>query len=264
MKLFISWSGTVSQQIAEELRKWIPLILPSVEPFITSTDIDKGARWQGEISKELSQSEFGIACLTSDNLKSQWLAFEAGALSKHLAEGRVATVLFGLKQSDVHLPLGMFQGTLFNNIDFRKLIDVIDATSEQHRGNQHLDRLFPMLYPQLEEPVKLILQNTGTIEPSAEPSSPNIEAIAQEILALLRQQNAVLSAPEKFLAPILTALESSTPPHSSPRDINPIASNLLNLAKEKNKLAKEKNVNALAQALTGEQPLSPSEPPNEN
>ena len=134
MKLFISWSGPISQQIAGELRAWIPLIFPAVEPFVTTTDVDKGARWQGEISDELSKSNYGIVCLTRENLSSMWLAFEAGALSKHL-EGRVATVLFGLRHSDVHPPLSMFQGTLFDEADFRKLIDNMDAaTVEQHRG----------------------------------------------------------------------------------------------------------------------------------
>ena len=89
MKLFVSWSGTVSQQLADEVRRWVPLILPAAQPFITTTDIDKGARWQGEISRELNDSNYGIVCLTKDNLTSQWLAFEAGALSKHLS-GRVA------------------------------------------------------------------------------------------------------------------------------------------------------------------------------
>ena len=97
-----------------ELRKWVPLILPSVEPFITSTDVDKGARWQGEISKELSQSNFGIVCLTRDNVKSQWLAFEAGALSKHL-EGRVATVLLNSSTAKSIFPSVCFRDLSLTN-----------------------------------------------------------------------------------------------------------------------------------------------------
>src|SRR4051812_12899520 len=110
MKLFISWSGQTSQQIAQAMREWIPLVLPAVKPFITSSDIDKGARWQGDISQELDQSNFGIVCLTRENLNSQWLAFEAGALAKHLS-GKVAPILFGLEHQEVQQPLGMFQGT---------------------------------------------------------------------------------------------------------------------------------------------------------
>ena len=172
---------------------------PGSRAFVTTTDVDKGARWQGEISDELSKSNYGIVCLTRENLSSMWLAFEAGALSKHL-EGRVATVLFGLRHSDVHPPLSMFQGTLFDEADFRKLIDNMDAaTVEQHRGSQQLDKVFPAFWSQLVDPVKLILAGAEAIEPEAERKLPNIEAISQEMLALLRQQNAVLCGTGKVL-----------------------------------------------------------------
>ena len=206
MKLFISWSGVVSQQLAEELRNWIPLILPAVEPFITTSDIDKGARWQGEISMELSKCNYGIVCLTRENLASQGLAFEAGALSKQV-EGRVATVLFGLEHRDIQPPLSMFQGTIFNEADIRKLVsDVDQEAKESKRGEQQLDKIFPAFWPMLKEPVELILQNAANAAPPVEPTAPNFEAIAQEMMALLRMQNAVLSAPEKFLAPVLDAI----------------------------------------------------------
>ncbi|MDH8549225.1 hypothetical protein QIH12_27285, partial [Klebsiella pneumoniae] len=81
-----------------------------------STDIDKGAQWQSTIRTELEKSDYGIVILTKENLESQWLAFEAGALSKHLG-GRVATVLFNIGHSDVKSPLSMFQGTIFNEAD---------------------------------------------------------------------------------------------------------------------------------------------------
>ena len=63
-----------------------------------------------------------------------------------------------------------------------------------------------MLWPELENPVKLDTANPANWEPLKEPSTPNIEV--QEMMALLRQQkNTVLSAPEKFLAPVLKALD---------------------------------------------------------
>ena len=82
-KVFISWSGPLTQKIGEELDGWIPKVLQSVQTYFTPTDIEKGRRWAGEIEKELSQSELGILCLTMENQLSPWIAFEAGALSKH-------------------------------------------------------------------------------------------------------------------------------------------------------------------------------------
>jgi hypothetical protein len=70
------------------------------------------------------------------------------------------------------------------------------------RGEDQLDHLFPKLWPELETTVSLILQNAAQVPPAAA-VAPDWEAITQDIMALLRQQNAVLSAPEKFLAPVL-------------------------------------------------------------
>jgi TIR domain len=124
MKLFISFSGETSHQIAQNVRNFLTLILPAVKPFLTSADVDKGARWAGEISRELGQSNYGIICLTADNLQSQWLAFEAGALAKQV-EARAATLLFGLNHEQVPYPLKMFQGTLFNKADVRQLVGTL-------------------------------------------------------------------------------------------------------------------------------------------
>lgn len=207
MKLFISWSGDTSRQIAERLHEWVPLVLPAVKPFITSADIDKGAKWQNEIAKELELSNFGVVCLTKDNKNSQWLAFEAGALSKHLAD-RVSTILFGLEHAEVSAPLSIFQNTKFDENDFQKLILSMDRSVEadQRRGNAQLGKIFPRHWKDIEEEVSLILKSTS-MEPDGSPAiqAPAIDlsAVTQEILAQLRQQNTLLSAPERWVEPIV-------------------------------------------------------------
>jgi hypothetical protein len=45
-------------------------------------DIDKGRRWSPEISKQLSEANLGLVCLTPENQSEAWINFEAGALSK--------------------------------------------------------------------------------------------------------------------------------------------------------------------------------------
>ena len=225
MKLFISWSGQPSQQIANELRKWFPLILPAVKPFITTTDIEKGAQWQGVIRDDLEKSSFGLVVLTRENLDSQWIAFEAGALSKHLS-GRVATVLFGIGHSDIKAPLRIFQGTIFGEEEFQQLIgDINEAVEPEHRrGEDELNQLFPMLWLNIEKPVKLLLEQHSTAQPAAADQPPDYAELAQEMMALLRQQNLVLASPEKFFAPLvdeLTERLSTWPPRRrvpSPRD----------------------------------------------
>lgn len=209
MKLFVSWSGPVSQQIAEAFRDWLPLLLP-VQPFITSADIDKGAKWLAEISEQLEASSFGIVCLTQSNLSSQWLAFEAGALSKHL-DGRVATVLFDVRHADVKPPLSMFQGTLFNEVEVRKLVNSINnaVPDSAKRPVQQLDTLFPKLWPDLQSQIELILQNAPNIN-AAEPAPAPGSELMLEMLSLIRQQTALLSDPERLLKPMLDKIDGRT------------------------------------------------------
>ena len=79
-KVFLSWSGDLSRKLADALRSWLPSALQSVKPYFTPEDIEKGAKWGSEISKELESSNIGIVCLTRDNTEKPWILFEAGAL----------------------------------------------------------------------------------------------------------------------------------------------------------------------------------------
>jgi hypothetical protein len=57
VKLFISWSGSRSHQIARILRESLPNVLPHVEPWFSSEDIAKGTRWSIELGKELDAAK---------------------------------------------------------------------------------------------------------------------------------------------------------------------------------------------------------------
>ena len=75
MRVFISWSGAHSEKLGEVLRNWLPSVLQLVKPYFTPSDIEKGARWNTEIAKELETAEVGILCVTRDNLHSDWVMF---------------------------------------------------------------------------------------------------------------------------------------------------------------------------------------------
>lgn len=128
MKVFISWSGNISWKVAVIFRDWLPSVIQSVEPYVSSEDIDKGARWSTDIAKELEDSTFGILCVTKENLEAPWLSFEAGALSKTMEKSFVTPFLFDIKRSEV-------QGLLFTagNERARKKHDVRISLLILHR-----------------------------------------------------------------------------------------------------------------------------------
>lgn len=184
MKVFISWSGENSKKLAEELRSWLPAVLQLVKPYFTPSDIDKGTRWNTEIAKELEASEVGILCVTRDNLHSDWVMFEAGALSKSLDKAHVCPVLFGIHNTDLAGPLQQFQTTEFVKDDVKKLVSVINAKlGESKLSAKVLDSVFEKWWPELEGPVNKILKELG--EGDGEPLRSE-RNLLEEILQLSR------------------------------------------------------------------------------
>ena len=153
--VFISWSGERSRLVAEALRGWLPVVLQTVQPWMSVADEEKGSRWESEISARLDEADVGIVCLTPENLSSPWLLFEAGALSKKLSKSRVCTYLLDLTPAEVPPPLGMFQYTVFARDDTRKLLDSINNVQAHPIGKDILDMSFGALWPRLEEELTL-------------------------------------------------------------------------------------------------------------
>lgn len=154
MKIFISWSGPYSHAVALALRDWLPFIFTDAKSFVSSEDVRKGKRWVIEIPRQLSTCNFGIVCLTPDNLNSAWLLFEAGALSK-LKSSDVCTLLVGnLRTGDIEGPLSHFQATVFNQADFFKLVQSLNATLGKNRlEEQRLKKMFEKWWVDLEKNV---------------------------------------------------------------------------------------------------------------
>ncbi|HSC20372.1 MAG TPA: TIR domain-containing protein [Solirubrobacterales bacterium] len=67
MKVFISWSGQKSRDVAQLFHDWLPLVLHMVEPFVSSKDIRAGTRWQAEVASELDDTDFGLICVSRHN-----------------------------------------------------------------------------------------------------------------------------------------------------------------------------------------------------
>jgi ribosomal protein L7/L12 len=151
MKLFISWSGDRSRLMALALRDWLPLVLYYVQPWLSEIDIEAGKRWSVEIAKQLEESNFGLICLTRENVESNWILFEAGALAKSLDKGAVVPFLFDLDFSDITGPLSQFQAKKVNKDSTFEIVQAINQSSPTPIEKGRLAQLLDALWPQLEE-----------------------------------------------------------------------------------------------------------------
>lgn len=185
MKVFISWSGSRSRRVAEALRDWLPNVLQAIDPWISSGDIEKGARWSQDVAAELSKATAGILCLTPDNLEAPWLNFEAGALSRSLDKTLVCPYLIGLRPSDLKGPLVQFQAAEANEMDTRRVISTLNrALGESALAEKQLEKTFGIWWPELASSLSRIQPEKQT------PQSPHRteREILEEILGLMREQ----------------------------------------------------------------------------
>jgi hypothetical protein len=189
MNVFLSWSGNLSHEVAKALQQWIPQVIHAVKPWLSSVDIEKGARWFGEIGETLSASDFGIICLTASNLSAPWLLFEAGALSKSLDQARVCPLLVNVKNADVTGPLAQFNTSGISREEMRRLVSTLNSRlpPEHKRSDSLLDEAFEVWWPRLAarlaDALKESLETDG--QDQAIPKR-KIEDVVDEILELTR------------------------------------------------------------------------------
>jgi hypothetical protein len=187
MDVFISWSGERSKYVAECLHVWLKQVIQMVKPWMSSADILAGARWNAEISRHLSETKFGVICVTPENLVSApWLTFEAGAIAKTIDDRTfVCPYLIGLDEIDPQHPLSQFQckGTTEK--------DTYDMVRSMHsallRNNKDVDltsqevkAAFDQWRPALEDKLKGIPAEPEWLKKAEQPDATN------ELLALTR------------------------------------------------------------------------------
>jgi hypothetical protein len=184
MKVFISWSGDTSRRIAEALRDWLPMAIQAVKPYMNERDNEAGVRWGEVVSAELQDTDFGILCLTPDNLKSTWLNFEAGALGKAVDSARVVPLMYRLTPASVEPPLGMFMAKALDKQGVKDTLETINKhlDPERYMDQAALDGAFKALWPLLEEK----LNDVETNDLFDDPEPRKDREILEEILELTR------------------------------------------------------------------------------
>ncbi len=152
MSVFICWSGTRSHEIARAVETLlINMAVPKDQVFV-SDQIEKGAAWFDSILDKLQGAQVGIVCLTSENLASPWMHFEAGAFARGLSStsidfaqsadssrrqtgtatdenskhrSRLFTVLHGVTAAEIKGPLSAYQTTSTTQQEMSQLVGEI-------------------------------------------------------------------------------------------------------------------------------------------
>ncbi len=183
MKVFISWSGERSQALAQALHDWIPLVLHNVEPWLSQADIEAGDRWADAVAKELSDSNFGIICVTRENVGSPWILFEAGALAKSMQGSKVIPLLLDLEFRDITGPLAQFQAKKLEKAGISEVINSINQTASLAVPEARAKQLFDALWPEFEKKVSSI-PNQPAAAKHARPQHEVLEELVSSVRSL--------------------------------------------------------------------------------
>lgn len=185
MKLFISWSGERSRVLAVALHAWIPMAIPSVESWLSEADVYAGERWAASIGEQLDATNFGIVCVTPENINAPWMLFKAGALAKSINTAKVVPLLYGLDFADISGPLAQFQAKKFDQAGVFEVVNSIQATSGGQPNDARLAALLPLLWPQLE----VVLAGMPPIAQKDKQSRPQREVL-EELVGAVRSLEA--------------------------------------------------------------------------
>jgi hypothetical protein len=185
MKVFLSWAGEASKGIALALRESLPNMLQGLQPFMSKHDIDSGARWGETLSTELAQTNYGILCLTPRALRSEWLLFEAGAITK-LRDGKACGLLHGLQVKDVAGPLAQFQHRPLDSENFLTLLQDLNKQMAQPLEAGNIAKIHGKWWPDLAGAIANIAADTAPQHQAARSQSDILEELVTRVRNMQR------------------------------------------------------------------------------
>jgi hypothetical protein len=232
MKIFISQSQERGRALADALAKFVRIVVPTAEPWVSTADLEKGSKWRAQLEQNLEQAGAGIVCLTPENLNDRWVLFEAGALSlKPL--GRLWTFVLDVPYSQIEPPLSEFQHTIPQRDDVLKMIQSISAIAGPPRKPEDLKMVFDLLWPTFEQEIDKVRQMRAPSSPSKLDHDKALAELLAHVRTISQQawvQEKTLKMMHLFyralfgektpdLKDLRELVSSGTPPSISPRVI---------------------------------------------
>lgn len=168
--------------MAVALREWLPYLSERYEPWMSDEDIPAPGRWSGHTGSQLEETDAGILCLAPNNLHSDWLLFEAGALAKKVPSTRICTYLCNLEPGDIPSPLGLFQSMRADEKGTWQLVKVLNrARGDDALNSGRVAKVFEQWWPEL----RTSLDEIGSLQPG-DPLQLTESELLREILAVVR------------------------------------------------------------------------------
>jgi hypothetical protein len=190
MRVFLSWSGNESRQLASEFSTWIQSVLQAVRPFFSPEDIEKGSFWQVEVDENLRDAAGGILFVTSTNKEQPWMLFEAGALVAKIGKPTVIPMLFGLAPADLVGPLSSLNAAVFGEEEVFRVVQTLNRKLEAHAlDSLVVKQTFDMWWPVLESGVNAVL-NQPSVEAGLASAKRTEREMLEEMLGLVRDMHA--------------------------------------------------------------------------
>lgn len=207
MKIFISWSGELSQLVALSLRTWIENVIQVAQPYVSSEDMEKGTRWFTEVDNALGACGFGVICLTRENMNRPWILFEAGAMSRSINQRRVTPLLIDLTPADLSGPLSHFQATTILEEDMLRLVkDIGKEIGDSHFTETLIERTFRKWWPDLQKEVTSIVES---IKPNEKKTQLRQDReILEEVLQTNRTLIQLISSSTNLVIPPAANVEA--------------------------------------------------------
>jgi hypothetical protein len=157
---------------------------------MSSEDIPKGSRWSQEVGSQLEGTSAGVIVIVPGNAREPWVNFEAGALSKSIADSLVSPFLFGVTPAELPATLAQFQATRYEREDVWRLVKSLNDGLAQARVPQdRLKRTFELCWPGLEKalaPIEASLKAVREEEyENEEPQEKQVVSFSEEAVRML-------------------------------------------------------------------------------